>query len=177
MGKSAKLLLDLTKLKGDALLYLEGRISTDYFASPSTLRLRLNGQPLGQATTDAKGQLAALYHLTPQQMGPDPTAVVDLEVDQTFVPRRRNLGEDDRTLGLMVTTVYAGPDTELTRNLQPRPQQAAYTPPPAAETAAGATPAATPADAASPAATPAGAASPAAATTPAPEATTTANPG
>jgi hypothetical protein len=184
LGREAKLIL--ANRGQESVLYIEGRVPKGAFQTPSTLRLKLGGKPLGQVATDAGGYLHALYHLTPERLGTESPVVLNLLVDQTFVPKERGQGEDNRTLGIMVTKVYYGPDTELTKGLEARPGQSEYTEPPAsllsAPTAAagGATAAGTPAPAETPSAPaasdtpPAGA--PGAAATPSADASPAAQP-
>jgi hypothetical protein len=147
MGREAKLIL--ANRGQDSLLYLEGGLPQPVFPTPTTLRLQLDGQPLGQVTTGTDGKLSALYHLKKEQLGSGSTAVLSLTADQTFVPKDKGLGGDDRILGIMLNRIWFGPDTDVTRLLEPRPNQAAYTAPPAPV----APPAETPAPAASPAPT------------------------
>jgi hypothetical protein len=134
MGESAKLIL--ANQAKDAVLYLEGRVDPKIFGEPSTLRLRLNGQPLGQTRTGENGHFRAIYHIRPEQLGNETTAVLELEADRTFVPKEKGMSDDARTLGLMVTQVYFGPDTELTRGLAPLAGQEDFAPPAGGETAA-----------------------------------------
>ena len=93
----------LVNPKRKSRLFIEVESNKDVFDDhPQELTLTLNGKELDRFKLDRTGPQLKIYTLTPDQLGGEDNVELVLELDQTFVPAKVGLGQDDRELGIRI---------------------------------------------------------------------------
>ena len=84
-------------------LFLEFEANTRVFKDqPQTLKLTLNGHELDTLVLDREGPVLKVYEVEPSILGDTDEVPLVLELDRSFIPSKRGLGQDDRELGIRV---------------------------------------------------------------------------
>lgn len=91
--------------KKDSILYLEFDARIDKFSPPQQVSIRSAGQEVARFAADAKDRKLVTFPISSAQLGPNDTAEITLDVDQTFTPG----GGDTRELGIRVFHAFIEP--------------------------------------------------------------------
>lgn len=91
--------------KKDSTLYLEFDARIDKFSPPQQVSIRSAGQEVARFAADAKDRKLVTFPISSAQLGPNDTAEITLDVDQTFTPG----GGDTRELGIRVFHAFIEP--------------------------------------------------------------------
>ena len=95
--------------RSDARLMLEVEGRPALFETPQVLTLAVGERVLEELPVELPDRLVVDRILSAADLGDDEIVRLRIAVDQTFVPAERNLGGDNRELGIRVLMVYLEP--------------------------------------------------------------------